>query len=209
MPAQPLALSPAAPASGSPLPRGTAPRQLDEGSASGPCRLYNHANPSPAAPAAQASRGEAAPRQLHRLAEVRRREGVSLRCLARRWGISIRVVRQEEQPSTDLPLTALYRWQAALSVPLAELLPDCVAPPVDPVTQRAALVKAMKTAVTIRERARSRRVQRLINSVIDQLVAVMPELAEVGPWQEPGQRPKPKEHGRIISLSQLRSAYRR
>jgi hypothetical protein len=140
---------------------------------------------------------------------VRRREGVSLRCLARRWGISIRVVRHEEQPDTDLTLTALYRWQAALGVPLADLLPDCVAPPVDPIQQRAALVKAMKTAVTIRERSKSRGVQRLIRSLIEQILTIMPELADVGPWHEPGQRPRPKEHGRVVSLSQLRMTYRR
>lgn len=151
----------------------------------------------------------APPVQLHALAAVRRREGVSLRNLARRWRISIRLLREEERPETDLTLTALYRWQAALGVPLADLLPDCVAPPVDPVWQRAALVKAMKTAVTIRERSKNRGVQRLVKSLIDQLLAMMPELADVAPWHEPGQRPKPKEHGRLIRLGELRTAYRR
>lgn len=149
------------------------------------------------------------PLQLHCLAEVRRREGVSLRSLARKWGLSIRVVRQEERPSTDLRLTALYRWQAALGVPLADLLPDRVAPPLDPILQRAALVKAMKTAVTIREHSKSHRVQRLIACLIEQLLVIMPELANVGPWQEPAERPKPKEHGRVISLGHLRTVYRR
>ena len=48
---------------------------------------------------------------LHRLGEARRREGLTRREVARRLGISIREVQELEQPSSDVPLSALYRWQ--------------------------------------------------------------------------------------------------
>ena len=77
---------------------------------------------------------------LHRLGEVRRREGLTRREVARRLGVSIREVQHREQPSSDMPLSDLYRWQEALEVPLGELLSEPVGELSPPVQLRAATV---------------------------------------------------------------------
>src|SRR6516162_8442772 len=61
---------------------------------------------------------------LHRLATVRRQQGISQRNIARRLNIDIATVRQQEEETTDLPLSTLYQWQRILEVPIAELLVD-------------------------------------------------------------------------------------
>ena len=70
-------------------------------------------------------RGTGQPGQpLHRIQEVRRLQGMSLRTAARQIGTDIRSIRAQEQATTDLRLTDIYRWQRALDVPIAELLVD-------------------------------------------------------------------------------------
>ena len=67
--------------------------------------------------------GLAPPRHsLHRLAVVRRQEGVSCRTVARHMGISITEVKSQEIATTDLPLSVLYQWREILDVPLTDLL---------------------------------------------------------------------------------------
>ena len=61
-------------------------------------------------------------RPLHRIQEVRRLQGMSLRTAARQLGTDVRSIRAQEQASTDLKLSDLYRWQEALEVPIGELL---------------------------------------------------------------------------------------
>ena len=58
---------------------------------------------------------------LHRLREIRAQQDVTLRALSRKMHVPMREVRAQEDPSCDLPLTALYRWQQALRVPAASL----------------------------------------------------------------------------------------
>src|SRR6188508_2876083 len=59
---------------------------------------------------------------LHRIQEVRRLQGMSLRTAARQLGTDIRSIRAQEQATSDLRLSDLYRWQQALDVPVSELL---------------------------------------------------------------------------------------
>ena len=49
-------------------------------------------------------------------------EGVGVRTAAQRMNLSMAQVRAESEPSYDLRLSDLYRWQAALRVPVGELL---------------------------------------------------------------------------------------
>ena len=63
-------------------------------------------------------------RPLHRIQAVRMQQGMSLRTAARQLGIDVRAVRAQEQASTDLRLSDLYRWQQALDVPAADLLEE-------------------------------------------------------------------------------------
>ena len=123
----------------------------------------------------------------HRIPEVRNQQGISVRSMARRMGIDIRSYRRMEDPSRDLTLSELAQVQKALDVPIGDLLVDR-----DdlsrPVQERAKLIKAMKTAVAIKETKSSTRVHRLAEMLCDQLTDVMPELRDVGGWPQYGAR---------------------
>jgi transcriptional regulator with XRE-family HTH domain len=135
-------------------------------------------------------------RCLHRIADARRRQGVSVRSAARRMGTSMDQVRRQEDPYTDLTLSDLYRWQEALEVPVADLLVESDAPLSEPVLTRARLLRVMKTVRAIKESSTSTSTQRFTMMLEQQLVELMPELAEVAAWHSVGQRRSPNELGR-------------
>lgn len=137
-------------------------------------------------------------RPLHRIREIRMREGVSLRSAARQMGTDIRSLRLQEQETTDLRLSELHRWQKALDVPLSELVVDDEAPLSAPVLERARMIRLMKTAAAIAERAPNVAIQRMAQMMIEQLCEVMPELRDVSPWHQFGQRRSLDEMGRIL-----------
>jgi transcriptional regulator with XRE-family HTH domain len=137
-------------------------------------------------------------RQLHRLAEVRQREGLSRRAVARRLKISVGEVARQEQESNDVPLSVLYLWQEALDVPVAELLSETDQPLSPPVQERGQLLRVMKTAVTILQRSRQSGIRRMAEVLIDQLVEMMPELKGVGPWPSVGRRRTSEELGQVV-----------
>jgi hypothetical protein len=93
----------------------------------------------------------------------------------------------------------LYRWQAALEVPVANLLVDRDQELSEAVQSRAALVKVMKTVVALQEVATSPRVARLTEMLREQLIEMMPELADVGGWPTFGSRRPPDQVGRIAA----------
>jgi transcriptional regulator with XRE-family HTH domain len=135
---------------------------------------------------------------LHRLAAVRRQQGVSLRNMARRLSADVSSVLHQEQESSDLPLSVLYQWQRALEVPVADLLVDSDAPLSPPVMERARMVKVMKTAVALMEKAHNNSQRRLVTMLMEQLIEIMPELREVSAWHSVGQRRTLEEFGRAI-----------
>ena len=137
-------------------------------------------------------------RPLQRLGEVRRREGLPRGRIASRLGISVQQVQQQEEPSSDILLSDLYRWQEALGVPAAELLqePDGELSP--PVQLRARLLRAMKTARLIEEVARQSPIRRLVKTLMDQLLDVMPELKDTTAWPVVGHRRKQAELGQAF-----------
>jgi transcriptional regulator with XRE-family HTH domain len=137
-------------------------------------------------------------RPLHRLAAVRRQQGVSLRNMARRLGADVSSILKQENETSDLPLSVLYHWQRALDVPVADLLVDSDAPLSPPVMERARMVKVMKTAVALMEKAQSNSQRRLVTMLMEQLVEIMPELREVSAWHSVGQRRTLEEFGRAI-----------
>jgi transcriptional regulator with XRE-family HTH domain len=141
------------------------------------------------------------PRQLHRLATVRQQQGVSHRNVARRLKLDMKTVRKQEDESSDLPLSMLYAWQQVLDVPIADLLVDSEAPLSAPVMERARLVKLMKTAMAIQEKADTNSMKRLVTMLIEQLVEMMPELKDVGPWHAVGQRRTLDDYGKVVERS--------
>lgn len=127
-------------------------------------------------------------RPLHRLVAVRQQQGISRRTLARRLGMDVGEVKWQEQATSDIWLSKLYDWQQVLDVPVAELLVESEEPLSSPVLRRAQMVRLMKTVAAILERSQQVSIRRMAQMLAEQLVEVMPELAEVGPWHTVGKR---------------------
>jgi transcriptional regulator with XRE-family HTH domain len=155
-------------------------------------RVYPFENISSGSPVSSQS-----PKRLHRLSSVRREQGVSTRTAARRMKTDMRTVRAEEDETTDLTLSQLYRWQQMLEVPLENLLCEPEAPLSRPVMERAKLVRIMKTAMSIRDRASDSPMSRMAIMLVEQLIDLMPELEEIGAWHSVGQRRGLEEVGKI------------
>jgi transcriptional regulator with XRE-family HTH domain len=134
---------------------------------------------------------------LHRIQEVRRLQGMSLRTAARQLGTDIRSIRAQEQATTDLKLSDVYNWQRALDVPVSELLVEEDEPLSRPVRERGAMLKIMKSARSIVESAPPGPTRRMAENLVEQLLELMPELKEVSPWHSVGQRRSLDEMGRI------------
>ena len=146
---------------------------------------------------------------LHRIAEVRQRQGVTLRNVARRLGMSLPLVRRQEQPDCDLRITDLHRWQAVLEVPVAELLVEGEGQLSGPVLERSRMVKLMKTAAAIRERTDGQPVGRMVTMLIEQILEIMPELSDVTPWHTVGQRRTLDDIGRTGRMVVPEEVFRR
>lgn len=155
------------------------------------------------------STAEPPPGGLHRIAEVRRQQGVTLRNVARRLGIPLAVVRRQEQAGSDLRLSELLRWQEVLEVPVAELLVEGEGQLSGPVLARSRMVKLMKTAAAIRERAQDSGLSRMVEMLVEQILEIMPELSDVTPWHSVGQRRTREELGRTARMVVSEELFRR
>jgi transcriptional regulator with XRE-family HTH domain len=136
-------------------------------------------------------------RKLHHLGKARKRQGLSVRCVAQRLSKTVGDVREQEDERADIALSELYRWQKVLDVPLEELLrepTDALSPRV---RMRAQMLRIMKTARALRSQARSESEARLARLLISQLIEIMPELKEVAAWPTVGHRRTADELGRI------------
>lgn len=151
-------------------------------------------------------RSHAAP--LHRIAEVREQQGVTLRNVARRLGLSLPVVRRQEQPDCDLRLSDLLRWQQVLEVPVAELLVEGEGQLSGPVLARSRMVKLMKTAAALRERAAGTPAERITEMLVEQILELMPELADVTPWHTSGGRRSLEDVGRTARFTVSEDVFR-
>jgi len=134
---------------------------------------------------------------FHRIREVRLQQGVSLRTAARHMQSDVRTARLEEEETSDLKLSQVYQWQRVLDVPVTELLSDAEEPLSRPVMERARMVRVMKTAQALLEKAPTPPVKRMAQMLVEQLTEVMPELATVSPWHSVGQRRSLDDFGRI------------
>lgn len=134
--------------------------------------------------------------ELHRIEEVRKRQGLSLRSASRQMCVDVRVLKEQEQPKSDLRLSDLMRWQGVLGVPASELLSEPDSKLSEPIMRRAQLVRVMKTVKALAEVAENKNVERLAETLATQLTEIMPELENVGPWHSVGQRRSLDEFGR-------------
>jgi transcriptional regulator with XRE-family HTH domain len=136
-------------------------------------------------------------RPLHRIRTVRHQQGVSLRTAARRLNMGVDQVRAQEDEAADMTLSTLHRWQQLLEVPISDLLVDLDDPLSEPILMRAQLVRLMKTAASLQGKIKTVSGKRLAQTLVDQLIEIMPELEEVSPWHEVGPRRTRDEVGRI------------
>jgi len=148
-------------------------------------------------------------KRMHRISEVRQRQGVTLRNVARRLGLEISLVRRQEQPDSDLRLSDVMLWQSVLEVPIAELLVEGEGQLSGPVLERSRMVKLMKTAAAIRERTSGTPVGRTVDMLVEQILEIMPELRDVTPWNTVGQRRTLDDVGRTARCSMPDDIFRR
>lgn len=139
---------------------------------------------------------------MHRIGEVRREQGVSARRAAQLLGKTSEQVRIEEDPASDLTLAQVYEWQRLLEVPVADLLVEPHAPLSAPVLRRAQMLRMMKTVQAIMEKTNQGPVRRLAQTLINQLVEIMPELEGVSPWHAFDPRTQ-NPNGRILEQAYL------
>lgn len=136
-------------------------------------------------------------RKLQKLGEARRRQGMSVRCVAQRLNRAVSEVRAQEDECADILVSELYRWQQVLEVPVDELLEEPQDALSTRVMTRARMLRIMKTARALRAQARSDGELRLARLLIQQLIELMPELKEVAAWPTVGHRRTADELGRI------------
>ena len=144
----------------------------------------------------------AAARPLHRLAEVRKTQSVTYRTVARRLKTEVATVKMQEQEDSDLLLSTLYQWQEVLDVPVGELLVEADEPLSSPVMKRAQLLRLMKSTMAILQRSNQAPIRRMAQVMVNQLIEIMPELADVSPWHAVGKRRTQGEVGQT-ALRQL------
>jgi transcriptional regulator with XRE-family HTH domain len=125
---------------------------------------------------------------LHRIGTVRRLQGISRRTVARRLNVEVSQVKLQELATSDMLLSRLYEWQRALEVPVTELLVEPGESLSPPVLERAQLVRVMKTVLSILEEAEQEPIRRMAQTLVEQLVTMMPELASVSSWHAIGHR---------------------
>ena len=145
---------------------------------------------------------------LQRIGVVRAEQGVSIRTAARQLGLEPAEARRQERETADLRLSELYQWQGLLEVPVADLLVDPGTPLSRPVLERARLLRLMKTAAAILESTHSVSTRRMAQTMVNQLLEIMPELAEVGAWHSVGQRRSLEEFGRALEQQVPTSLFR-
>ncbi len=148
----------------------------------------------------------AAPAVLHRIREVRREQGISIKRASQLMGKSIDELRHEESETTDLTIAQLYEWQRLLEVPIEDLLVEPYAPLSEPVLKRARMLRLMKTVMAIQERSNQPSVRRLAQTMINQLVEIMPELAGVTAWSSLDRRRSRNQNSRILESTYLNPA---
>ena len=132
---------------------------------------------------------------LHRLAAVRRLQGISRGTMARRLNIDLRQLAEQERETADVPLSVVYQWQKTVGVPISELLVETDDGLSLPVLRRSQLLRLMKTVLAVAEHAKQPSIRRMAQTMAEQLIEIMPELAEVSPWHAVGKRRRLSELG--------------
>lgn len=143
--------------------------------------------------------GSKCSKKLHQIATVRREQNISIVSCAKKLGISVQEARYQELPTTDLTITQLLAWKEVLEVPLSELVGQTGDDLENPIRNRAKLVKIMKSAKQVLQVAHESRVRYIGETLVDQLVELMPELAEISAWPDVGQSHENRSPGVAVT----------
>ena len=135
---------------------------------------------------------------LHRTGEVMRRESITVRSLAGRLNITQGQAARLIDPENDLSLSDLYRLRDVLGVPLEELISEVRVGLSEPIKLRAQLLRLMRTVHSIQDNSNQEQVTRLAGRMRDDLLKIMPELAEVSSWPVVGNRRTAQDLGAIV-----------
>ena len=133
---------------------------------------------------------------VNRIALVRQQQEMSLRSVARHTGVDVRTLRKQEKPTANLTLTELTNWANALDVPVKDLIDVPDQGLASPIQQRAQLIRIMKSAVSIQENADCESMQAFADTLVSQLLELMPELDGISAWPTYRQRRGSEEVGR-------------
>ncbi len=122
---------------------------------------------------------------VHRLKQAREREGMSLRSVSNRTGLSVPMLRHQEE-TNDIGLADLAKWQQALGIPFADLFN----PPSNELDElimlRAGLVQLTKSVKSLLEVDLKDGPRAMVQNLFHRLTELMPELTEVGSWPTRG-----------------------
>ena len=111
---------------------------------------------------------------LHRIAAVRRREGLSLQDAAEILNVPLDFVIWQERETSDLRLDELWAWQRALYVPVEDLLIEPYGPMPSTAVTRDEIHRAMKTTLEIAHRDTSFRIRRMARRILELLMEIVP-----------------------------------
>jgi transcriptional regulator with XRE-family HTH domain len=131
------------------------------------------------------------PKPLHRLAAARLEQHVTRRSLARRMGVTVAVVKQEERADADIAVSTLRRWERALQVPVGELLEDPLDELAPDVAARARLIRALGLAKALCAQG-SERTREIAAEIVEHLSRLVPEAKHVRALLSGGGRQPPR-----------------
>jgi hypothetical protein len=132
------------------------------------------------------------PTPLHRIRDVRRREEMSVRTLARKLDRTVAIVKKMEHPDTDMRISCLRTVADAIGVPSSELL--CDTDHNESQRLRGLLVRVTKAIHSLRS-FQGRRGQRLCESILALIDEELPT-AEINELHAVGQRRSLDDIGR-------------
>ncbi len=128
----------------------------------------------------------AAPGRRHYIAEVLKNQKISVAHCAKRLGVTEEEVLRQLDPKSNLTLNQLFDWCEVLDVPLSEILPFDSSTS-DPIRNRALLLRIMKTARQIQDLSVRTKVQYAAETLILQLLELVPDFAMIEAWPSVGQ----------------------
>lgn len=143
--------------------------------------------------------GDQSARRLHRLGELRKKRKLSLGEVARHLEMEPQAVRQQEESTSDVTLSVLYRWQQLLRVPVSDLLVDAHNPLSTPSLGQEKLADVLRSALRILEQTKQPGIRRMAHTLVDQLVELAPELKPIATSHSAGQRQRFDAQGRPMA----------